>query len=432
MVSTRTHRAAHEMTPLCKPSRNEYQRAGNPGTGFEGEEVYGVSNGDTGDGSFCSLVVTWRSKPNIWTRMTWRGVNQRRLRNELNDGTTDRNMPRDGVPSIDGGRVYCSQHYFADVSRTTSTQRVTLLMTSGAGEISSDTRIASVLEIRVHRISPTLCLLYGAIAKPTSLVPHPHMSLPPVFYHHFRTPLPYARTLALQERIYQIQLASRHTSSHHDVLLLLQHRPVYTAGRRQTEHELRMERSRLTKIGADFVIASRGGQLTYHGPGQLVGYPLLDLGRTSPPIGIREYICKMQRMIQSYLSSAHKLTHVPSEHTGVFLDPMTKVASIGVQVRHRLTTHGFAMNITQEPLEWFDKVVACGLADVKAGCIASAAGKQIQVHDVIEGVVDAFSQSYGRDMKRLELESVGELGKLILQLEEEAVEAGDWPSIPIS
>ncbi|KAH0838630.1 lipoyltransferase [Lanmaoa asiatica] len=258
------------------------------------------------------------------------------------------------------------------------------------------------------------------------------MSLPPVFYHHFRTPLPYARTLALQERIHQIQLASRRASSHHDILLLLQHRPVYTSGRRQTEHELQTERVRLTEIGADFVTAARGGQLTYHGPGQLVGYPLLDLGRTYPPIGIREYICKMQKMIQSYLSNAHKLTHVPSEHTGVFLDPATKIASIGVQVRHRLTTHGFAINVTQEPLEWFDKVVACGLADVKAGCIAMAVKEQIQVHDVVDGVVDAFGQSYGRAMKKLELESVGELGKVILELEERALEAGDWPRIPIS
>ncbi|KAN0100942.1 hypothetical protein V8E55_000926 [Tylopilus felleus] len=259
------------------------------------------------------------------------------------------------------------------------------------------------------------------------------MSLPPVFFHYFQTPLPYARTLALQERIHQIQLASRRTSSlHHDILLLLQHRPVYTSGRRQTEHELQTERARLTKLDVDFVTTSRGGQLTYHGPGQLVGYPLLDLGRTSPPIGIRDYICKMQQMIQGYLSSAHKLTHVPSDHTGVFLDPATKVASIGVQVRHRLTTHGFAMNVTQEPLGWFNQVIACGLANVKAGCITLATGEQVEVDDVVEGVVDAFSRSYGRDMKKLELESAGELGEAILELEEEALKAGDWPRIPIS
>jgi len=150
------------------------------------------------------------------------------------------------------------------------------------------------------------------------------MSSPPVLYHYFRVPLPYARTLALQERIHQIQLASRRTSSHHDILLLLQHRPVYTSGRRQTERELETQRARLTKLGADFVTTLRGGQLTYHGPGQLVGYPLLDLGRRSPPIGIREYVCKLQQMIQNYLSSAHKLAHVPSEHTGVFFGPYDK------------------------------------------------------------------------------------------------------------
>lgn len=258
------------------------------------------------------------------------------------------------------------------------------------------------------------------------------MSLPPVFYHYFQTPLPYARTLALQERIHQIQLASRRASSHHDILLLLQHRPVYTSGRRQTEHELETERARLTNIGADFVMTNRGGQLTYHGPGQLVGYPLLDLGRTSPPVGIREYICRMQKMIQSYLSHAHKLAHVPSEHTGVFLDTATKVASIGVQVRHRLTTHGFAMNVTPEPLEWFNRVAACGLTDVKAGCIALAAGEQIQVDDVVEGMVDAFSRSYERDMEKLQLESAGELGKAILELEKEVLEAGDWSRAPVS
>ena len=99
------------------------------------------------------------------------------------------------------------------------------------------------------------------------------MSLPPVFYHHFRTPLPYAKTLVLQEKLHQIQLAARRTSSHQDLLLLLQHRPVYTAGRRQTGDELAQERTRVVQTGADFVATARGGQLTYHGPGQLVGYP---------------------------------------------------------------------------------------------------------------------------------------------------------------
>ncbi|KAH7883950.1 lipoyltransferase [Phlebopus sp. FC_14] len=254
--------------------------------------------------------------------------------------------------------------------------------------------------------------------------------LPPVLFHYFPTPLPYARTLALQEKLHQIQLTARRTSSHQDILLLLQHRPVYTSGRRQTEHELHTERTRLTNLGADFVTTARGGQLTYHGPGQLVGYPLLDLGRTSPSMGIREYICRMQKMIQMQLLRGHEITHVPSDHTGIFLDAATKVASIGVQVRHRLTTHGFAMNVSQEPLAWFGRVVACGLEDVKAGCVELAAGKRVEVQDVVQGVVDAFGEMYTRDMEELNVESAGQVGEAIRQLEQEALAAGSWPKAP--
>ncbi|KAI6133383.1 hypothetical protein EDD16DRAFT_1688973 [Pisolithus croceorrhizus] len=206
------------------------------------------------------------------------------------------------------------------------------------------------------------------------------MSLPPVFYHYFRTPLPYARTLALQERLHQIQLAARHTSSHHDVLLLLQHRPVYTAGRRQTAEELTAERTRLTRN-------RRLTSLRRHAV--LVGYPILDLGRTSPAMGTRDYVCRIQRAIQAYLAEEHGLRTVPSEHMGLFLDATTKVASIGVQ----------------EPLAWFDRVVACGLA----GQLAT--GKAVQA---------AFGTMYGRGMERL----------TILTLEEEALTAGDWAKSP--
>jgi len=105
-----------------------------------------------------------------------------------------------------------------------------------------------------------------------------------ILYHTFQTPLPYARTLLLQQQIHQVQLATRQIdpTAHKDVLLLLQHRPVYTAGLRQTEEEVALERARLTNLGADFVLTQRGGQIAYHGPGQIVGYPLMDLGRYQP------------------------------------------------------------------------------------------------------------------------------------------------------
>ncbi|PIL30903.1 hypothetical protein GSI_07072 [Ganoderma sinense ZZ0214-1] len=265
------------------------------------------------------------------------------------------------------------------------------------------------------------------------------MSLPPIFYHCFKSPVPYTKALALQERIHAHQLLARKTSqTHRDYLLLLEHRPVYTFGRRQLEssEEIASEAARLRGLGADCVSTKRGGETTYHGPGQVVGYPLLDLGRTSPPVGIREYICKLQKTLEAHLLEAHGIQHIPSEHTGVFLDPYTKVASIGVQVRHRLTTHGFAMNITDEPLVWFNRVVACGLTDVKAGSIAkfSKTGgdpSSISVAAELAGLISRFGRITGRELVELDVSERGEVEDAIRTAEHDAVKIGPWSRIPV-
>ncbi|KAH9923011.1 chloroplast lipoate protein ligase [Amylocystis lapponica] len=266
--------------------------------------------------------------------------------------------------------------------------------------------------------------------------------LPPIFYHKFALPLPYARTLALQEQLHAFQLHHRRNSANHkDILLMLQHRPVYTAGRRQisTSPEVEAEAKRLQGIGADFVATQRGGQTTYHGPGQIVGYPLLDLGRWSPPLGIRDYICRMQKTLQLHLSEAHAIQHVPSDNTGVFLDEHTKIASIGVQVRHRLTTHGFSINVTREPLAWFQRVVACGLADVSAGCIADsvldtghAINTDIDIRHEMEGLAERFGRFFERDMVELDMGTKEDVVEAIRAVEEDAQQAGDWLRVPTS
>ena len=170
-------------------------------------------------------------------------------------------------------------------------------------------------------------------------------------------------------------------------------------------------------MGADFVTTARGGQLTYHGPGQLVGYPLLDLSRTKPAMGIRDYICRMQKSMENYLREVHGIDPIPSDNTGVFLNSVTKIASIGVQVRHRLTSHGFAMNVSNEPLSWFDQIVACGLDDVKAGSIERASGKKVTVDEVVPGMVAAMEGMYERKVIPLDLSGAGEVGEAIYSLE---------------
>ena len=247
------------------------------------------------------------------------------------------------------------------------------------------------------------------------------MLLPPIYYHYFQRRIPYLRALKLQEAIHALQLQQRSTSpaSHQDILLLLQHTPVYTAGRRQTEVDTAQERARLTALGADFVLAQRGGELTYHGPGQIVGYPLVDLERTSPALGTRKYVERLQRALSLHLGEAHGLGTVPSEHMGVFLGARRKVASVGVQVRHGLTTHGFAMNVTREPLAWFGKIVACGLPYVNAVSIESATERKQRVGVEVPGIVERFGRVMEREMVPLE-EGSSELAQLIHTLERES------------
>lgn len=242
-----------------------------------------------------------------------------------------------------------------------------------------------------------------------STVP-PTMTLPPIFFHVFTNPLPYVPTLRLQNTIHALQLASRRLTpnAHSDYLLLLEHKPVYTAGRRlsqaQTTPGQENESKRLTALGADFVHTARGGQMTYHGPGQLVGYPLLDLGRTQPPIPVRDYVCFLQRTLKSLLLR-HGIKSDPGElmkdETGVFVDGgNVKLASIGVQVRHRLTTHGVAVNVTKEPLQWFENIVACGLVGVKAGCIEERIMDVLSPTPSVETEAHAFAKLFGQNFGR--------------------------------
>jgi lipoyl(octanoyl) transferase len=140
----------------------------------------------------------------------------------------------------------------------------------------------------------------------------------------------------------------------------------------------------------------------------------------------------MQKTLELHLTEAHAMKSIPSPHTGVFLDSSTKLGSIGVQVRHRLTSHGFALNITQEPVAWFDQVVACGLTGVKAGCVELSQGRQIRLEEEIPGLVSRFGRMYERDLVPLKVEDEGEIGAAITALEEEAELAGDWHKTPVA
>jgi lipoate-protein ligase B len=178
--------------------------------------------------------------------------------------------------------------------------------------------------------------------------------------------VPYSDGVALQGTLRARRLAGELP----DTLLLLEHPPVYTRGRRSGAQDLPFPETFYRARGIDFADTDRGGKLTYHGPGQLVGYPIMaidDIGR---------YLRTMEGAIIAALDEQRIVARSRAaegiDYTGVWVRER-KIASIGVHVSLGITTHGFAVNVEND-LEPFSWVVACGLPDVQMTSIAAELG----------------------------------------------------------
>jgi len=167
----------------------------------------------------------------------------------------------------------------------------------------------------------------------------------------------YRSALALQQRV---RTARQHDELP-DVLLLLEHWPVYTRGRRSGPGELPMGEDWYLMQGFEIVETDRGGKVTYHGPGQLVGYPIVRVD------DVVAYVRTLERALVSALAdeglAARARPEDGPDYTGVWVDDR-KIASIGVHVARGVTTHGFAVNVEND-LQPFGFVVACGLEGVQ-------------------------------------------------------------------
>ncbi len=176
----------------------------------------------------------------------------------------------------------------------------------------------------------------------------------------------YPEALALQERLRAARLAGEVG----DTLLLLEHPPVYTRGRRPDPNGLPRGEAWYREQGIDVVTTDRGGRVTYHGPGQLVGYPVMAV------TDVVAFVRTMERALVAALGdqgiAARVRTDEGPDYTGVWVQER-KVASIGLHVTRGVTTHGFAVNVTNDlqPFEW---VVACGLPDVRMTSVQQELG----------------------------------------------------------
>jgi lipoyl(octanoyl) transferase len=189
--------------------------------------------------------------------------------------------------------------------------------------------------------------------------------------------VPYLEAIALQERIRE----RRQAEELPDTLLLLEHPPVYTRGRRSDAEDLSLGEDFYRAKGIDVVDTDRGGRVTFHGPGQLVGYPIMRIHDIGAHLRIME--AAIINALAEEGIAARSRHEEGIDYTGVWVEDR-KIASIGVHVSRGISTHGFAVNVDND-LDPFSWVVACGLPDVEMTSISreqsrSAAGHPRQGH----------------------------------------------------
>jgi lipoate-protein ligase B len=177
-----------------------------------------------------------------------------------------------------------------------------------------------------------------------------------------------------------------------DTLLLLEHPPTFTVGRRGKPEHLLKNVDELKNRGICFEIVGRGGDITFHGPGQLVGYPILDLNNHKCDIHL--FLRNIEEVIIDALSDFDITGERKTDYTGVWVRD-EKIASIGIGVKRWTTYHGFALNVNTD-LSYFDIIVPCGIPGIKMTSIRELLGnkRDIDMSGVKDSIVGAFSRVF--------------------------------------
>ncbi len=189
-----------------------------------------------------------------------------------------------------------------------------------------------------------------------------------------------------------------------DTIVLLEHPPVITMGRRTDEGELHVPDG----TDVELVETDRGGKSTFHGPGQLVCYPILDLNRHGRDV--KRYCRDLEEAIRQTLAAFGLEGERIEGLTGVWLTPPPrKIASIGIHISRWVTTHGYALNVDLDPAPFTQWITACGLEDVAFTTIARELGRPVAVDEVRPHALDALAEVFGLELEELSAESAREL-----------------------
>jgi len=205
----------------------------------------------------------------------------------------------------------------------------------------------------------------------------------------------YAEAWTLQKRA----VAARKASAIEDLLLLCEHPHVITQGRNGKRENLLASEHVLRQKGVEFHTTDRGGDITYHGPGQIVGYPILNLGE------IRRDVVWYVRMLEEAMIRATSEFAITAERvegkTGIWVrteNAEEKLAAIGVHLSRWVTSHGFAYNVSTD-LRYFDLIVPCGIADRKATSLEKLLGRSVRREEIAPRIAKHFGDVFGHELK---------------------------------
>jgi len=198
--------------------------------------------------------------------------------------------------------------------------------------------------------------------------------------------IPYREAWELQRRLAE----QRRAGEVPDTLLLLQHPHTYTIGRSGSRDHVFLSDVQLAARGITCLEVDRGGDVTYHGPGQLVGYPIVDLG-LKPDVGA--YLRALEACLMAVLADFGIAAGRLPGFTGVWIEGQRKIAAIGVKVASGITTHGFALNVTTD-LSLFAHILPCGIRDKGVASMASELGRAPDMTAVEDAVAARFPERF--------------------------------------
>ncbi|PYT57548.1 MAG: lipoyl(octanoyl) transferase [Acidobacteria bacterium] len=212
----------------------------------------------------------------------------------------------------------------------------------------------------------------------------------------------YADAYALQKRI----VAARKVDAIEDVALFCEHPHVITQGRNGKREHLLVSENVLRQKGVEFYETSRGGDITYHGPGQMVGYPILNLG------AIRRDVVWYVRMLEDAMIRATAEFGITAKRvagkTGIWVqsgNTEEKLGAIGVHISRWVTSHGFAYNVSTD-LRFFDLIVPCGMADRKATSLEKLLGRSVQHSEVAPRIAKHLGELFGLELQNTSKEEL--------------------------